>query len=159
MTHAITVFLFRRDDMSLPVLLAFLVVLIGIVSVQLFRLYNVNERFTRWTTKGKAHDWLVVQASVDVATGVEREVGKGKYETIYNYYGVLSYFYKARPESSGGTGDDLQMGEFEKRFDSLDEAKEWANGCKGLTVKVHVNPRNPDESILLDEDVPGVAVC
>jgi hypothetical protein len=156
MTHAISVLLSARGDTSPLFLVAFFVFLFGTVSVQLFRLYNVSERFVRWTTKGKARDWPVAQASIDVATGIEREIAQTKYGPVNSYIGVLNYFYEAQPSSNVATGDDRHMGEFEKRFDNLDDAKDWAAACKGRTVKVHVNPRDQDESILLDEDVPQI---
>jgi hypothetical protein len=157
MTHVVSVLLSRRGDFPVPIQVAFWVVVFGLILFQAFRFFDLNERFTRFRTKAKSHDWPVVQASIDVATGVEREVGQSKYGTIYNHLGVLNYFYKAQPTGFDSTGDDRRMGEFEKTFDSLEEAKEWAEACKGLTVKVHVNPRNPDDSILMDEDVPNVA--
>ncbi len=156
MTHATTILFFRRGDVPLPLMALFLVFLFGSILVSVFRLYDLNEHFVRWRTKGKSHDWPMMQARIDVATGIQREVGQTKYGPIYSYFGVLSYFYNAQPASPTATADDLQMGEFEKQFASLDEAKEWAQACKGLAVTVRVNPRNAEESILLDEDVPRV---
>ena len=64
-------------------------------------------------------------------------------DTSY-YKATLTYIY----ELSG-----KQMGDYSRSFGNEDDAKAWANSYKGETVKVHIDPRDPANSVLREEDL------
>ena len=72
----------------------------------------------------------------------DRLDGKRRY-----YAAVLTYFYRR---------SDLQMGEYEREFAQKVAAQEWVKQFKGRQVMVHVNPKNPADSFLLDSDLDGL---
>ena len=98
---------------------------------------------------GAARNWPTITASVDVASVVER-VAEGRSEgRIKDFVGTLTYFYR-NPE--------LQMGEYERVFPLRAAAQQWAQQFKGRQVLVHINPRDPADSVLLKADLEGVGL-
>lgn len=90
----------------------------------------------------RVRDWFSVPAAIDVVSVVERTVDKRHY-----FAATLTYFYR-RPE--------LQMGEYDREFPQRTPAQEWVKQFKGRQVMVHVNPKNPANSVLLDSDLDGL---
>jgi hypothetical protein len=64
--------------------------------------------------------------------------------TIYEHKALLTYSYR-NPE--------LQSGDYSRSFGAEDDAKDWADTCKGLKVMVRVDPRDPARSVLRPEDI------
>ena len=130
----------------------FVGLLIVFGAVALFGLVRFILRLNR---ARNARNWPTVSASIRVATAVEREIEQGslKDEFImeamgkrhYAHIGVLTYFY----EDSGE-----QMGEFEKRFRDKSSAEKWAAAYRDREVSIHVDPSNPANSVLFEEDLP-----
>jgi hypothetical protein len=102
--------------------------------VQIWRYHRRSENSRKWPA---------VTAKVEVVSAVP------KFETNQKAYysGVLTYFYH-HPE--------LETGEFERPFMNQSEAREWAEGYKGRSVLIHVNPRDASESYLLQSELPEV---
>jgi hypothetical protein len=48
------------------------------------------------------------------------------------------------------------MGEYARMFDTEGEANEWTASLKGVSVMVHVDPRNGTHSVLRKEDLAAV---
>jgi hypothetical protein len=98
----------------------------------------------RWGT-GPAREWPTVSATIDVVSVVE-EIREGHYDSVQTtgYTAALTYFYR---------NPDLQMGEFKRFFQLEFAARLWAEKHKGMNVVVHVNPRDPSDSILLKSDL------
>jgi hypothetical protein len=70
---------------------------------------------------------------------------QGRYgERIVGYLATLTYFYR-NPE--------LQMGEYSRMFDEEKEAQDWVAPYKGRPVIVHVDPRDPSQSVLRKEEL------
>jgi hypothetical protein len=95
---------------------------------------------TERARKRAALNWPTVTATIEVPAVIQQ------YSPEKAVVVALTYFYR-NPE--------LQMGDFKREFGSKDQAKAWAAQFKGRTVPVHVNPRDPSDSVLLDRDVAG----
>jgi hypothetical protein len=103
--------------------------------------------FRQWLRGKRGGDWPTVNAMIDVVSVVV-ETEQSRYgERVIGYQATLTYFYR-NPE--------LQMGEYCRMFDGEVEANEWANSYKGCNVLVHVDPRDPASSALLDGDLDVV---
>jgi hypothetical protein len=159
------------------------VIALAIALYFLERYFNLSGWVKRFLQSRSAQNWPLVEAKIEVACGVERLVeersGRIGERDVIRYVGVLNYFYKYEQPFSGlevtgrrahATGplttlanlepepvNALRMGEYERFFDSLSQAELWARQFKGVTVMIYVNPSDPDESILLDKDLPQVA--
>ena len=59
---------------------------------------------------------------------------------IKTYVGILTYFYR---------NPDLHTGDYKAEFDTESQAQWWVQQFKGRRVNVRVNPRNLDDSVLL----------
>lgn len=81
--------------------------------------------------------WVEVPAKIDVVSVVD---WPEPCEFIKTYFGVLTYFYR---------NPDLHTGDYEVEFADRWQAQSWANQFKGLHVMVRVNPRDPDDSVML----------
>lgn len=109
-------------------------------------------RIIRWLkrkiTNGAARDWPTVSAVIEVVSAVEqiREGGYNDTQTT-GYVATLSYFYR---------NSELQMGEYAKNFPLKGAAQSWAEQFKGRQVVIHVNPKDPSDSVLLDADIEGL---
>ena len=100
--------------------------------------------FFQWLDGVRGRKWPTVAAVVDLVSVQKRESsGRGGF-TYVSYIAKLTYMYRS-PE--------WQKGNYEKSFQSEDEAQAWANSYKGSTVKVHVDPRDPAHSVLRKEDL------
>lgn len=95
-------------------------------------------------TRAAARGWPVVPATIDVVSVVERgEEGK----KTYVFVATLTFFYR-NPE--------LQAGEYERVFPLESAARMWVEQFKGKQILVHVNPRRPEQSVLLDDDLEAI---
>lgn len=92
-------------------------------------------------------NWPTATATIDDFSIDECEIpGRGRSTTIYEV--VLQYVFHT-PE--------MQIGEFRREFDERSDAEDWANSFKGCTVKVHVDPKDPQKSVLRKEDLDNAA--
>ena len=125
------------EQLGLPILL--------IAGGALFAAVKLGIR--RWGT-GRTREWPTVSASIDVVSVVE-EIREGSYDTVQTtgYTAALTYFYR---------NPDLQMGEYKRLFQLESAARLWAEQHKGMHVVVHVNPRDPCDSVLLKSDLDGM---
>ncbi len=101
--------------------------------------------FVQWLNGIRGRDWPAVSAVVDIVDVVEQRQATGKGDIVH-YLATLTYFYH-NPE--------VQTGDYSRLFsyDEEDDAKAWATSYKGSTVKVHVDPRDPSNSVLRKEDL------
>ena len=125
------------DGLPWPVYLvvAVVCVIIGTASSRQFLI--------QWLNGIRGRDWPEISAVIDLVSVQKRveSTGRGTYVT---YVAMLTYVYH-NPE--------LQTGDYDRLFQSEDEAQAWANSYKGSTVKVHVDPRDPAHSVLRKEDL------
>jgi hypothetical protein len=103
---------------------------------------RLREKRLQRRRQREARNWPVVTATIDVAAVVQHYVSESK----QRYTAALNYFYR-NPE--------LQVGEYRRSFATKEQAKQWGALFKGRTVPVHINPRAPADSVLMDEDVDG----
>jgi hypothetical protein len=89
--------------------------------------------------------WPTVSAVIDVVSVSAKTVVQGGVDFVAS----LTYFYR-NPE--------LQTGDYRREFASKEEAKEWVSQFKGGSVFVHVDPRDPTNSVLLDKDLAGLDI-
>ncbi|HTX75306.1 MAG TPA: DUF3592 domain-containing protein [Terracidiphilus sp.] len=98
----------------------------------------------------RCRNWPTVSASVDIVSVAYCEPGGSPAlylkSSSYNpyYRATLTYSYN-NPEQ--------QMGDYSRDFGKKEDAETWANSYKGETVKVHLDPRDPTNSVLLEEDL------
>jgi len=122
------------------------IVLVGLVQVGV---NGWSDLVNRWEEK-RARDWPMVPAVIDLvttATWVQDKPlagGGPSTPTIYEHKALLTYSY-LNPEP--------RSGDYSRSFGSGDDAKDWANSCKGLKVMVRVDPRDPSRSVLRAEDI------
>ena len=95
------------------------------------------------TTSRAVRGWLAVSAVIDVVSVAEHLDSDGR----KFYLAALTYFYR-RP--------DLEMGDYQREFPLKATAQEWVKQFKGRSVIVHVNPKNPADSFLLESDLEGL---
>jgi hypothetical protein len=98
--------------------------------------------FAQWLSGIRARDWATVSAVIDVVSVAPNIVQNRWGEDTVGYLGTLTYFYR-NPE--------LQMGEFTRSFTTEEEAQHWTAPYKGKEVMVHVDPRDPSNSVLRKE--------
>jgi len=100
--------------------------------------------FTQWLDGIRGRDWASVSALIDVVSVIQQtEQGRGG-EYVVGYLATLTYFYR---------NSELQMGEYSRMFDEEVDAQAWAESYKGRTIMVHVDPRDPTNSVLRKEDL------
>lgn len=134
----------KTDFFALWVFLA--IVCIGLVQVGV----NGWPDWVKWWQEKWARDWPTVPAVIDLVTTAswaqdQPLAGGGPpTPTIYEHKALLTYSYR-NPEP--------QSGDYSRSFGSEDDAKDWADSCKGLKVMVRVDPRNPARSVLRAEDI------
>lgn len=99
----------------------------------------------RWVRSGPAGEWPTICATIEVVSVVE-QIREGRYNTadVIGYTASLTYFYR-NPE--------LQMGEYERGFPLRSAAERWAESFKNKPVVVHVNPKDPTDSVLLEGEL------
>ena len=121
-------------------LLPFLSVVLGFL---IKNWHSLRQRIT----VGAAHNWPALSAKIEVVTAVEQlREGQQSGQTT-GYLATLTYFYR---------NPDLQMGEYTRVFPLRTAAQSWAEQFKNRQVVVHVNPKNPAASVLLDADLEGI---
>jgi len=121
------------DWYFLPILLA--VVVISFAA----RYWKI---FVQWLRGIRGRDWAEVSALIDVVSVVP-QVEQTRYgERVVGYLATLTYFYR-NPE--------LQMGDYSRIFNIEADAQDWAASYKGRNVMVHVDPRDPSNSVLRKE--------
>ncbi|MGA7521166.1 MAG: DUF3592 domain-containing protein [Acidobacteriaceae bacterium] len=100
---------------------------------------------TRKVKEKRAEGWPAVSAVIDLVT-VHKEWrrGGGGAPGNYRYEVMLTYTWH---------DPGLQTGEFTRSFNSENDAKDWADASKGRTVTVHVDPKDPANSVLRTEDL------
>ncbi len=99
---------------------------------------------TQWLGGIRGRDWSAISAVIDVVSVIQ-QTEQGRYgEYIVGYLATLSYFYR-NPE--------LQMGEYSRMFDEEGDAQAWAAAYKGRAIMVHIDPRNPSNSVLRKEEL------
>lgn len=122
------------------------IVLIGLVQVGV----NGWPNFVKWWEEKGARDWPLVPAVIELVTTASWEKdeplagGGPPTPTTYEHKALLTYSYR-NPEP--------QSGDYSRSFGSEDDAKDWADSCKGLKVMVRVDPRDPANSVLRAEDI------
>jgi Protein of unknown function (DUF3592) len=100
-----------------------------------------------WVQRAKGirgRNWPTVSAVIDIASVQKRVESGGKGPPIITWVVLLTYVYR-NPE--------LQTGDYDKECYSEDEARAWAESVKGSTVMVHVDPKDPANSVLRAEDL------
>lgn len=99
----------------------------------------------RRAKEGRARKWPAVSAVIDIAVVDKEWVPDGRGNRgFYEYLVMLTYAYH---------NPDLQTGDFTRRFDNEVDANDWADACRGRTVTVHLDPRDPANSVLRTEDL------
>jgi len=91
----------------------------------------------------EARNWPAIAATIDDFTVVEDDI-PGRYRSSTVYEVTLQYVFR-NPE--------IEIGEYRRVFSDRDEAEAWANSFKGCTVMVHVDPKDPSNSVLRKEDL------
>jgi hypothetical protein len=89
--------------------------------------------------------WPTVSAVIDVVSVSAKTV----VQDGVGFVASITYFYR-NPE--------LQTGDYRREFASKEEAKQWVSRFKGRSVFVHVDPRDPANSVLLDKDLAGLDI-
>jgi hypothetical protein len=101
----------------------------------------------RKAKENRAEAWPAVSAVIDIAV-VDKQWQPGSRSSpgYYYYLVMLTYAYH---------NPDLQTGDYTytRRFKLEDDARDLANACKGRTVTVHVDPKDPSHSVLRKEDL------
>lgn len=103
-----------------------------------------------WLERTRCRNWPTVSAVVDIVSVARCEPGgspvlylKSSSCNVY-YRATLTYTYN-NPEE--------QMGDYSRDFGKKEDAESWANSYKGETIKIHVDPRDPTQSVLREEDL------
>jgi hypothetical protein len=100
--------------------------------------------FVQWLGGIRGLHWAATSAVIDVVSVVE-QTAQGRYgEYVVGYLATLTYFYR-NPE--------LQTGDYSRMFNEEADAQAWAASYKGRNVMVHVDPRNPSNSVLRKEEL------
>ena len=103
-----------------------------------------------WLERTRCRNWPTVSAVVDIASVARCEPTGPSIlylkSVSYNvsYRATLTYTYN-NPEQ--------QMGDYSRDFGKKEDAESWANSYKGEIIKVHVDPRDPTQSVLREEDL------
>lgn len=110
--------------------------------------YRTAQRVVRRWGTGSVRGWPTVDAVIDVVSvaGQIREGGYGS-ATTTGYLATLTYFYR---------DSELRMGEYSRSFPLEEAARRWAEGFKNKHVLVHVNPKDPSDSVLMKNDLEGL---
>ena len=96
---------------------------------------------------GPVRRWPTVMATIDVVSVSETSVESHGNRGTIAFKATLTYFYR-NPE--------LRVGEYERIFSLEKAARTWVEQFKGRQAPIYVNPRRPDDSVLLDADVEAL---
>jgi hypothetical protein len=118
-------------------------VIAAVCGVAARQLRKVRRRTKKHTVARSVRGWQAAPAVIDVVS-----VSYHYDPDLKEYYvAALTYFYR-HPE--------LETGDYVREFPLKASAKQWVEQFKGRQVMVHVNPKNPAESVLLDSDLEGL---
>jgi hypothetical protein len=98
----------------------------------------------QWWNGVRGRNWPTVSAVIDLASVQKRVESGGRQGPIITWVALLTYVYR---------NPDLQTGDYDRSFNDEDEANDWANSLKGCTVMVHVDPKDPSNSVLWKEEL------
>jgi hypothetical protein len=98
----------------------------------------------------RGRNWPTVSAVIDLVSVQKRVESGGKGGPIITWVVLLTYAYR---------NPDLQTGDYDKSFNDEGEANDWADSYKGCTVMVHVDPRDPANSVLRKEGLEAAATA
>jgi hypothetical protein len=98
----------------------------------------------RWWSDKRARGWPTVSGVIDIAVVTKEMHSAGRSGVFYDYPALLTYSYR---------NPDLQTGDYNRTFATEWDAQDWVDSCKGRTVTVHVNPRDPTCSVLRTEEL------
>ena len=119
-----------------------LVAILAAVAGFALRLFH---RLKRRALGVEGRNWPAIDATIDVVCVVEV---LSREETI-GYDATLTYFYR---------NPDLQVGEYVRPFPLKAAAENWVEQFKSRHVMVHVNPKKPAESVLLEDDLLAITI-
>jgi hypothetical protein len=119
--------------------IAFFIAIVAVVVVTRYGRF-----IPQWLNGIRGRDWAAISAVIDVVSVIPQTVQDRGGERVIGYIATLTYFYR-NPE--------LQMGEYSRMLDTEEEAQAWAASYKGRTVMVHVDPRDPTNSVLRKEEL------
>ena len=117
-------------------------VFIPVLIVAWFLSGRLRSALKRRARERLVRNWPTITATIELPTVVTHSLG----EKSAFYMAELTYFYR---------NPDLEMGEYKRRFNHMAQAKAWAGQFKGRTALVHVNPKDPSDSVLLESDLAG----
>lgn len=100
--------------------------------------------FVQWLRGIRGKGWAKAPATIDVVTVIDQTWRDEYGEHVVGYLATLTYFYR---------NPDLQTGDYCRDFLDEAEAQAWATSYKGKTVMVHVDPRDPSQSVLREEEL------
>jgi hypothetical protein len=92
----------------------------------------------------RGRNWPTVSAVIDLASVQRREESGGKGPPIITWVVLLTYVYR-NPE--------MQTGDYDRSFGNEGDAQDWADSLKGSTVMVHIDPKDPANSVLRKEEL------
>jgi len=98
----------------------------------------------QWVNGVRGKNWPTVSATVESVDVAQDSKRRGEGYQGRNYVGTITYIYR-NPE--------IQSGEFARSFITEDDARAWAESYRDSKVTVRVNPRDPSQSIVREEDV------
>lgn len=112
---------------------------------KLFLLYGAGAAVWQWWRRWRhanmlaaSQTWPVYRARVVAAQVLDRE-SEGKHGRFF-WLGVLTYSYTV-------PGQELEIGEYRRKFYDEDEADDWARGVRDMFVDVRVDPEDFKRSV------------
>lgn len=99
--------------------------------------------FLQWLRGVRGKNWPAMSATIEIVS-VTEQVHQSRYGSYSDYLATLTFFYK---------NPDLQSGDYSRLFSEKTEAESWANSFKNSTVTVHIDPKDPANSVLEEGDL------
>ena len=115
-------------------LMDFIIIMAGLIRTALGKAIRILRREVRKLFKGH---WPEVPAWIEIISVYEIPEPS---RFIKSYVGTLTYFYR---------DPDLRTGDYAAEFGSQKQAQAWVQPFKGRRVTVRVNPKDPEDSVLL----------